>query len=39
MITSGKKGEILEFGGCWIFLMMVLEPYNRDIFSRKSFER
>ena len=38
-IDGGKKGEILEFGGCWIFMLMVFNPYNRDIFSRKSFER
>jgi hypothetical protein len=38
-IAGGKKGEILEFGGCWIVLLMIFEPYNRKIFSRKSFER
>lgn len=38
-IPSGKKGEILEFGGCWIFLMMIFEPLNREVFSRKSLER
>ena len=39
MIGGGKKGEILEFGGCWIVFLMVLVPMNRDVFSRKSFER
>ncbi len=39
MIDGGKKGEILEFGGCWIFLLMFFEPLNREIFSRKSFKR
>lgn len=39
MIPSGKKGELLEFGGSWIFLLMFFEPLNREIFSRKSFER
>ena len=38
-IDSGKSGEMLEFGGCWIFLIMILRPYNRSIFSRKSFDR
>lgn len=38
-IAGGKKGEILEFGGCWIFLLMIFEPFNREVFSRKSFER
>lgn len=39
LIAGGKKGEILEFGGSWIVLLMIFEPYNREIFSRKSFER
>ena len=38
-IDGGKKGEILEFGGTWIVLLMIFEPYNREIFSRRSFER
>ncbi len=38
-IPGHKKGEILEFGGCWIFYIMILAPRNRDYFSRKSFER
>lgn len=38
-IAGGKKGEILEFGGCWIVLLMIFEPFNREIFSRKSIER
>ncbi|CAM9977315.1 unnamed protein product, partial [Chrysoparadoxa australica] len=38
-IAGGKKGEILDFGGCWIFLIMIFEPFNREIFSRKCFER
>ncbi len=39
LIGGGKKGEILEFGGCWIVFLMILVPMNRDVFSRKSFER
>lgn len=38
-VAGGKKGEILEFGGCWIFVLMVLNPFNREIFSRVSHER
>jgi hypothetical protein len=37
-IPGGKKWEILEFGGCWIFAMILLRPYNSDIFSPKSFD-
>lgn len=35
LIPTPKKGEILEFGGCWIFLLMMFEPLNREIFSRR----
>lgn len=38
-IAGGKKGEILEFGGTWIFFILLLRPENRDPFSRKTFER
>ncbi len=38
-IAGGKKGEILEFGGSWIVLLMLFEPYNRNIFSRKMIDR
>ena len=38
LIAGGKKGEILEFGGCWIVLLMCFEPYNREVFSRKLLE-
>ncbi len=30
---SGKKGELLEFGGCWIFFLMTLYPYNEDEYK------
>lgn len=39
LILGGKKGEILEFGGCWIVLLMCFEPANRPIFSRRLSER
>ncbi len=38
-IAGGKKGEILEFGGVWIFVLMTFIPFNREIFSRKTFDR
>lgn len=38
-IDGGKKGEILEFGGSWIVFLMVAQPFNREIFSRKMMER
>lgn len=33
---SGKKGELLEFGGIWIFFLMILYPLNREIYFDKS---
>lgn len=39
LIDGGKKGEILEFGGCWIFALLTLVPKNREIFSRVSLSR
>lgn len=39
LIAGAKKGEILEFGGSWIVLLMFFNPSNREIFSRKSIER
>ena len=35
-VNSPKKGEMLEFGGCWIFFLMTIRPFNRHIFSRRS---
>ena len=31
---SGKKGELLEFGGCVIFFLMTWKPYNALIYRR-----
>lgn len=39
LTPSGKKGELLEFGGIWVFLLMMFNPLNRKIFSRVSFDR
>ncbi|RLA60362.1 MAG: hypothetical protein DRQ88_12905 [Epsilonproteobacteria bacterium] len=36
LIPSPKKGEILEFGGTFIFFLLLLHPYNENIFSRDS---
>lgn len=38
-IPTPKRGEILEFGGCWIFLLMMFEPLNREVFSRRLEKR
>lgn len=34
LTKSSKHKELLELGGCWIFFMMILFPYNREIFKR-----
>lgn len=39
LIAGGKKGEILEFGGCWITILMLFQPQNREMFSRRSIDR
>jgi hypothetical protein len=31
---SPKRGELLEFGGCWIFFCLNLFPFNREIYRR-----
>ncbi len=33
---SSKKGELMEFGGCWIFFLLTLTPHNYLNFSKKS---
>ncbi len=33
IVNSSRKGELLEFGGCWIFVLMIFNPYNREIFK------
>ncbi|MBL6989984.1 MAG: hypothetical protein ISR65_09410 [Bacteriovoracaceae bacterium] len=33
LTPSTKKGELLEFGGCWIFFMTTLRPYNHKVFE------
>lgn len=33
IIPSSKRGEILEFGGTFIFFILILFPVNRDIFD------
>lgn len=29
---SGKKGELLEFGSCFIFVLLTWRPYNKDLY-------
>lgn len=38
-VGHGKKGEVMEFGLCWIFVLLFFAPYNRVIYSRKVLER
>ncbi len=35
LVASGKKGEVLEFGGCWIFVLLFYNPLNVDIYRRR----
>ena len=43
LLCEGMAGngsvQILEFGGCWIILLVFCRPYNRKLFSRVSFKR
>lgn len=33
---SGKNSELLEFAGCFMFMLIVLYPRNREVFRKKS---
>lgn len=35
LTASAKKGEILEFGGCWIFLILFYNPKNYYIYLKQ----
>ncbi len=34
-LAARRSGELLEFGGCWLILLMLLFPYNKNIFSKQ----
>lgn len=34
MIPSGKSGEMLEFGGCFIFVLILWFPQNKQLFTK-----
>ncbi len=34
---ASKVGELLEFGNCFLFLLILLHPRNREIFPQKVF--
>ena len=34
IMPSSKKGEVLEFGGTFIFFIMILFPLNKEIFTK-----
>lgn len=38
-IPGTRASEILEFGGVWIFILMIYHPLNREVFSRKTLDR
>ncbi len=33
LTPSAKKGELLEFGGCWIFFFITFFPKNKSIYK------
>ncbi len=35
LANSTRRGELLEFSGCWIVLLVFFEPLNRALFSRR----
>ncbi len=39
MVEGQKKGELLVMGGVWVFVMLTLYPFNREVFSRTLLER
>jgi hypothetical protein len=36
LTPSSRKGELLEFGGCALFFLIVLFPANEEVFQRKT---
>lgn len=38
-LESSKKGELMEFGGCWLFFAITLNPLNVDQFRQPSGPR
>lgn len=34
-----QRPEQLQFGACWLFFMLMMEPLNRVIFSRTTLDR
>lgn len=38
IVQSSKRGELLEFGGCFMFLIILLFPKNREIFEEEPQE-
>lgn len=37
--ASEQRPEQLQFGACWLFFMVMMEPLNRVVFSRTTIER
>lgn len=38
-LTGENPAELAKFGGVWIFILMIYNPLNREVFSRKTFDR
>ncbi len=34
-----QSAQLLQFGACWLFFMVMMEPLNRLVFSRKTLDR
>jgi hypothetical protein len=34
---TGKAGEIMEFGGTWVFFLLCWRPLNKNIFSKVTY--
>jgi hypothetical protein len=39
LIDGHRSGEILEFSGVWVFVMVLLVPNNKEVFSRMLLKR
>lgn len=39
LAAGHRTGELVEFAGAWIFVMVLLVPLNKEVFSRMLLER
>jgi hypothetical protein len=33
LIDSGKRAEILELGACFMFMLVIFNPFNKTVFA------